>query len=104
EAVKIRQHLKGLMEHYKIDFVFLRDERKLDINIRRALFCGPFMQVAHREGARGNYVTFKDNQVVVTRPSCGLPMDTLPEWVMFTEFILTTRPYIRVVSEVQPEW
>jgi len=26
------------------------------------------------------------------------------EWVMFNEFVLTTRPYIRTVTDVRPEW
>jgi len=41
-------------------------------------------------------------QVVVLHPSCGLR--TKPEWVLFNEFVLTTGPYIRTVSEVRPEW
>jgi pre-mRNA-splicing factor ATP-dependent RNA helicase DHX15/PRP43 len=40
--------------------------------------------------------------VVSLHPSCGL--DTQPEWVLFNEFVLTTRPYIRTVSEIRPEW
>jgi len=60
------------------------------------------MQVAHKEGEKGNYLTVKDHQVVGLHPSCGL--DTQPEWVIFNEFILTTRPYIRTVSEVRVEW
>ncbi|KIP02425.1 hypothetical protein PHLGIDRAFT_122466, partial [Phlebiopsis gigantea 11061_1 CR5-6] len=31
-------------------------------------------------------------------------LDAQPEWVVFNEFILTTRPYIRTVTAVQPEW
>jgi pre-mRNA-splicing factor ATP-dependent RNA helicase DHX15/PRP43 len=41
-------------------------------------------------------------QVVGLHPSCGL--DTQPEWVLFNEFVLTTRPFIRTVTEVRPEW
>ena len=41
-------------------------------------------------------------QVVNLHPSCGL--DNEPEWVIFNEFVLTTRPYIRTVTTVQPEW
>jgi pre-mRNA-splicing factor ATP-dependent RNA helicase DHX15/PRP43 len=41
-------------------------------------------------------------QVVSLHPSCGL--DTQPEWVLFNEFVLTTRPYIRTVTEIRPEW
>jgi len=47
-------------------------------------------------------LTVKDNQVVSLHPSCGL--DSTPEWVLFNEFVLTSRPYIRTVTEVRPEW
>jgi pre-mRNA-splicing factor ATP-dependent RNA helicase DHX15/PRP43 len=108
------------MERFDVELISLSDERKLYINIRQALVCGFFMQVAHKEGEKGNYLTVKDNQarsihtstleshtdtrsqVVALHPSCGL--DTQPDWVIFNEFVLTTRPYIRTVSEVKPEW
>jgi pre-mRNA-splicing factor ATP-dependent RNA helicase DHX15/PRP43 len=41
-------------------------------------------------------------QVVQLHPSCCL--ETQPEWVLFNEFVLTTRPYIRTVTEIRPEW
>jgi pre-mRNA-splicing factor ATP-dependent RNA helicase DHX15/PRP43 len=41
-------------------------------------------------------------QVVNLHPSCGL--DTQPEWVIFNEFVLTARPYIRTVTDVRPQW
>lgn len=41
-------------------------------------------------------------QVVGLHPSCGLK--TQPEWVIFNEFVLTARPYIRTVTEVRPDW
>jgi len=41
-------------------------------------------------------------QVVSLHPSCCL--DTQPEWVLFNEFVLTTQPYIRTVTEIRPEW
>ncbi|KAH9986863.1 P-loop containing nucleoside triphosphate hydrolase protein [Russula vinacea] len=44
----------------------------------------------------------RDNQVVSLHPSCGL--DTQPEWVLFNEFVLTTRHYIRTVTEIRPDW
>ena len=40
--------------------------------------------------------------MVSLHPSCGL--DPLPEWVLFNEFVLTSRPYIRTVTEIRPEW
>ena len=91
------------------------------VNIRKALVCGFFMQVAHKEGEKGSYVTVKDNQVcyldlplkyIITFPCSGQTvslhpsygLDTRPEWVLFNEFVLTTRAYIRTVTEIRPEW
>ncbi|KIJ94146.1 hypothetical protein K443DRAFT_125337 [Laccaria amethystina LaAM-08-1] len=102
QADNVRAQLQRTMELFDIDLVSLSDEKKLYTNIRQALVCGFFMQVAYKEGEKGNYLTVKDNQVVGLHPSCGL--DTQPEWVLFNEFVLTTRPYIRTVSEVRPEW
>ncbi|KAJ7710009.1 P-loop containing nucleoside triphosphate hydrolase protein [Mycena rosella] len=102
QADNVRKQLERTMERYEVDIVSLSDQNKLYANVRQALVCGFFMQVAHKEGEKGNYLTVKDNQVVALHPSCG--MDTQPEWVIFNEFVLTTRPYIRTVTEVRPEW
>ncbi|KAI0357049.1 P-loop containing nucleoside triphosphate hydrolase protein, partial [Trametes cingulata] len=102
QAENVRTQLLRTMERYEIELVTTQDERKLWTNIRKALVCGFFMQVAHKEGEKNAYLTVKDNQVVSLHPSCGL--DTSPEWVVFNEFVLTTKPYIRTVTEVRPEW
>ncbi|KAL4243724.1 RNA helicase [Abortiporus biennis] len=103
EASKVRAQLERIMEKFDIDLVSTQDERKLFVNIRQALVCGFFMQVAHKEGEKNAYLTVKDNQVVSLQPSCGL--DTTPsEWVLFNEFVLTSRAYIRTVTMVKPEW
>ncbi|KAG6373562.1 P-loop containing nucleoside triphosphate hydrolase protein [Boletus reticuloceps] len=102
QAENVRQQLEHIMERFEVALLSTVDERKRYINIRKVLCCGFFMQVAHKEGEKGNYLTVKDNQVVGLHPSCGL--DTQPEWVLFNEFVLTTRPYIRTVTDVRPEW
>ena len=70
-------------------------------NIRKCLSEGFFMQVAHLDRS-GNYLTLKDNQVVTLHPSVAL--DKKPEWVLYNEFVLTTKNYIRTVVEVSGEW
>ncbi|KAG1740942.1 P-loop containing nucleoside triphosphate hydrolase protein [Suillus lakei] len=102
QADNVREQLKRTMERFEVELISVQDQKKMYMAIRQALCCGFFMQVAHKEGEKGNYMTVKDNQVVALHPSCGL--DTQPEWVTFNEFVLTTRPYIRTVSEVRPEW
>ena len=47
-------------------------------------------------------VTVKDSQIVGLHPSTGL--DNNPEWVLYNEFVLTTRNFIRTCTEVRPEW
>ncbi|KAI0791339.1 P-loop containing nucleoside triphosphate hydrolase protein [Abortiporus biennis] len=102
QADNVRAQLQRNMEKFDIDLISTQDERKLYVNIRQALVCGFFMQVAHKEGEKNAYLTVKDNQVVSLHPSCGL--DTTPEWVLFNEFVLTSRAYIRTVTVVKPEW
>ena len=36
-------------------------------------------------------------------PSSGLA-EALPRWVVYHELVLTTKEYMRVVSEIKPEW
>ncbi|KAH7879459.1 uncharacterized protein C8R40DRAFT_602507 [Lentinula edodes] len=102
QAENVRAHLLRTMEKYDIDVISLEDEKKRNLGIRQALTCGFFMHVAHKEGEIDSYLTVKDNQVVALHPSCGL--DPQPEWVLYNEFVLTKRPYIRTVTEVKPEW
>ncbi|KAL9709035.1 DEAH-box ATP-dependent RNA helicase prp43 [Leucoagaricus gongylophorus] len=102
QAENVRSQLQRIMERLDIDLVSLPDETKLFLNVRKALVCGFFMQIAHREGDKGSYATVKDHQVVELHPSCGLRAQ--PEWVLFNEFVLTTKPYIRTVTEVRGEW
>ena len=60
-----------------------------------------YSQVAHLERT-GHYLTVKDNQVVQLHPSTCL--DHKPEWVLYNEFVLTTKNYIRTCTDVKPEW
>ncbi|KAJ6462001.1 P-loop containing nucleoside triphosphate hydrolase protein [Mycena vitilis] len=103
QVVNARKQLERTMERFEVELISISDRNKLYTNVRQALVCGFFMQVAHKEGEQGDYLTVKDNQVVTLHPSCG--MDKQPEWVIFNEFVLTnTRPYFRTVTEVRPEW
>lgn len=65
QADNVRNQLKRVMEKQDIDIVSTADQRVFYPNIRKALICGFFMQVAHKEGEKGNYLTVKDNQVCV---------------------------------------
>ena len=71
------------------------------LNIRKALCSGFFSQIAHLEKS-GHYLTVKDNQVVQLHPSTCL--DHKPEWVLYNEFVLTTKNYIRTCSDIKADW
>uniref|UniRef100_A0A1A8PYU4 ATP-dependent RNA helicase DHX15 n=2 Tax=Nothobranchius TaxID=28779 RepID=A0A1A8PYU4_9TELE len=101
-ADNVRQQLSRIMDRFNLprrstDF----SSRDYYINIRRALVTGFFMQVAHLERT-GHYLTVKDNQVVQLHPSTVL--DRKPEWVLYNEFVLTSKNYIRTCTDVKPEW
>ena len=63
QADNVRSQLQRVMERSEIELVSLDDQKKLYESIRKALVCGFFMQVAHKEGEKGAYLTVKDNQV-----------------------------------------
>lgn len=102
QADNVRSQLTRTMERFDLDLVSTDfNDKNYYNNIRMAITTGYFMQVAHKEGAKGSYTT-RDGQVVGLHPSCGL--DNNPEWVLYNEFVLTTRNFIRICTEVKPEW
>ena len=76
---------------------------KRDRRIIKSLIAGYFSQVAHLESA-GYYITVKDNQYVFIHPSSYLHGSRKATWVLFQEFVLTSKNYIRTVTEIQPEY
>jgi pre-mRNA-splicing factor ATP-dependent RNA helicase DHX15/PRP43 len=69
QADNVRAQLLRVMERLEIDVVTksYNDQTRHYVDIRKALVCGYFMQVAHKEGEKGSYLTVKDSQV---RPTC----------------------------------
>ncbi|KAL1394254.1 hypothetical protein pipiens_003090 [Culex pipiens pipiens] len=101
-ADNVRQQLARIMDRFNLkrtstDF----NTTNYYFNIRKALVQGFFMQVAYLEQTK-HYVTIKDNQIVQLHPSTCL--GHRPNWVMYNEFVLTTKNYIRTVTDVKPEW
>lgn len=101
-ADSVRQQLARIMDRFSLkrtstDF----NSKDYYLNIRKALVCGFFMQVAHLERT-GHYLTVKDNQIVQLHPSTCL--DHKPEWVLYNEFVLTTKNYVRTVTDIKADW
>lgn len=102
-ADNVREQLRRIMEREEIDLMSTPfEDKKYYENIRRALVAGFFMQVAKKEGTSKSYITVKDNQNVLLHPSTVLNQDA--EWLVYNEFVLTTKNYIRTVTTVKPEW
>jgi pre-mRNA-splicing factor ATP-dependent RNA helicase DHX15/PRP43 len=102
-ADNVREQLKRIMEKLGLDLVSTPfQDKEYYTNIRRALVSGFFMQVAKKEGSGKTYKTVKDDQAVLLHPSTVLGADF--EWVVYNEFVLTTKNYVRTVTAVKPEW
>lgn len=120
-ADNVRQQLSRIMDRFNLKRTSTEFTSKdYYLNIRKSLTTGFFMQVilvlivlrnkysiiifnyfckvAHLERT-GHYLTIKDNQTVQLHPSTVLGHK--PEWVIYNEFVLTTKNYIRTVSEVK---
>lgn len=102
-ANNVRKQLAAIMQRKNVPLVSTPFEDKSYYkNIRKALVRGYFMQVAKRLSSRKGYVTVKDNQEVLVHPSSVLAQDS--EWVLYNEFVLTSKNYIRTVTAIDPQW
>jgi pre-mRNA-splicing factor ATP-dependent RNA helicase DHX15/PRP43 len=101
-ATSVRKQLVGLMSKSDLPLVS-NDISSIAYytNIRQALTAGLFMQVAYLQRS-GTYMTVKDNQVVHIHP--GSVIDSKPSWLLFEEFALTTKNYIRTLTTTRVEW
>jgi len=101
-ADNVRTQLQRIMTRLGLTLVSTSFESKnYYTNIRKCLVAGYFMQVAHLEKT-GHYLTVKDNQMVSLHPSTVL--DTKPAWVLYEDFVLTSKNYIRTCTAVRGEW
>ena len=101
-ALNVRRQLSGIMAN--LDITLVGNDIKSSSyypNIRLALTAGMFMQVAFKQ-SMGKYLTAKDSQQVEIHP-CSVVISK-PDWVLFEEFALTTKNFIRTVSVTQVDW
>lgn len=101
-ADEVRVQLARIMKRFEVPLLSTDfSSPQYYVNIRKALVAGFFMQVAHLEKT-GHYLTVKDNQNVSLHPSTTL--DHKPEWTLYNEFVLTSKNYIRTVTDIRGEW
>ncbi|KAI4343938.1 hypothetical protein L6164_011226 [Bauhinia variegata] len=98
-ARDIRDQLASLLERVEIELT--SNENDLD-TIKKSITSGYFPHSARLQ-KNGSYRTVKHPQTVHIHPSSGLAQ-VLPRWVVYHELVLTTKEYMRQVTELKPEW
>ncbi|XP_015650435.1 pre-mRNA-splicing factor ATP-dependent RNA helicase DEAH1 isoform X2 [Oryza sativa Japonica Group] len=98
-ARDIRDQLEGLLERVEIEIS--SNASDLDA-IKKAITSG-FFHHSSRLQKNGSYRTVKNPQTVFIHPSSGLAQ-VLPRWVIYHELVLTTKEYMRQVTELKPDW
>lgn len=102
-ADNVRAQLKRIMDTNQLELVSTPfEDKNYYNNIRRALLSGFFMQVAMKESSGKVYKTVKDDQAVMIHPSTVLRTEF--DWVLYNEFVLTSKQYIRTCTGIRPEW
>lgn len=102
-ADNVRSQLERIMRKrgLSVESKYMND-KLLSENVRKTFLCGFFMQVAYQTGKRMNYMIVKDEERVRLHPSSGLKGES--RWLMYHEYVMTQRNFIRTCSEVDPKW
>lgn len=102
-AGNVRSQLARIMQRHDVPLVSTPFEnKKYWDNVRQALVAGFFMQAAKKKSGNKGFLTVKDNQDVLIHPLTVLSKEG--EWVIYNEFVLTSKNYIRTVTTIRPEW
>ncbi|KAL0225825.1 hypothetical protein P9112_013149 [Eukaryota sp. TZLM1-RC] len=77
-----------------------------NIEIRKSLLAGYFLKVAQLALDQKTYTTFGKGQEASIHPTSVLLTKgrTRPQWILFSELVLTSKVYMRFVSELEEAW
>ncbi|CAL9174287.1 unnamed protein product [Musa hybrid cultivar] len=101
-ADNVRGHLVSIMHKLDLNLCSTDFSSSDDYdNVRKGLLAGYFMQVAHLDHS-GNYSTAKGHHVVDVHPSSSLA--SRPALVIYNDFVLASRNFIRVLTDVPLDW
>jgi hypothetical protein len=70
--------------------------------IKKSIAAGYFYHTARLQ-RDGSYRTVKNPTTVHIHPSSSL-REALPKWVVYHELVLTSKEFMRVVSEIKADW
>ncbi|KAL6974883.1 Pre-mRNA-splicing factor ATP-dependent RNA helicase DEAH1, partial [Sarracenia purpurea var. burkii] len=102
-ARDIRDQLEGLLERVEIELT--SNSNDVD-GIKKAITAGYYITPSlQRLGTTEEWIlpTVKYPQTVYIHPTSGLAQ-VLPRWVVYHELVLTTKEYMRQVTELKPDW
>jgi len=98
-AKNIHGQLERMMRSYQVKSA--HKPEGLTTSLRKSMIEGFFMQCAHVNEGGKNYLTVREQQSISIHPASFLQHK--PEWVLYTETVVTDRCYMRSVSAVTPE-
>eukprot|EP00920_Eleutheroschizon_duboscqi_P019739 GHVT01047391.1.p1 GENE.GHVT01047391.1~~GHVT01047391.1.p1 ORF type:complete len:238 (+),score=32.41 GHVT01047391.1:371-1084(+) len=108
-ARDVREQLENLLEKCEVDInaenklsAHQQQQINLDDNVKKAITAGFFANAA-RLTKNGSYTTLRHPHSVEIHPQSSL-FGALPHVLIYTELVLTTKEYMRNVTEIKPEW
>jgi len=103
QAHSVCNQLRGIARNLKLvgNAVTSTQAGMLTGSLRKSLIDGFFMQSAYIDQGGKNYLTVRDQQLVMIHPSSFLQHK--PEWVLYHETVVTDRCYMRNVTAIPPE-
>ena len=101
-ADSVRQQLERINTRLGIPTVSTVDRMGHSAAVRKALLAGYFLQVAHVIPNKNIYLPVNGKSQVGIHPSSVIM--NKPEWVLYNEYVVTSRNYIRTVTQIRPEW
>ncbi|KAJ4785111.1 RNA helicase family protein [Rhynchospora pubera] len=98
-AHDIRDQLEGLLQRVQIDI----RSNPSDLDATKKAIASGFFPHAAKLRKDGSYRTLKNPQTVYIHPSSGV-VRVHPRWLVYNELVLTTKEYMRQVTDIKPEW
>ncbi|KAG8085451.1 hypothetical protein GUJ93_ZPchr0010g8750 [Zizania palustris] len=99
-ARDVRDQLESLLERVEIAPCSSAGDHDA---VRKAITAGYFRHAARLQRDGSSYRSVKGRQTVFIHPSSGTAQ-ALPPWVVYHDLVLTTKEYMRQVTELKPEW
>ncbi|KAF0989303.1 hypothetical protein HZS_1471 [Henneguya salminicola] len=98
-AQDIRKQMLGIMDRHNLDVLSCGK----NVAVVQMAICSGFFRNAAKKDPQEGYKTVVDGTNVYIHPSSSL-FSRQPDWVLYHELVLTTREYMREVTQIDPKW